>query len=76
MVVGRDGTDARTLERREIKGNGGQAKFSPDGTLETARAAIDGDAMPGDIVVVPLDGATSVVRCSRGSGARLVGSRS
>ena len=41
VVVGRDGTEARTIETPELNGNGGPAMISPDGTLAAARAEID-----------------------------------
>jgi Tol biopolymer transport system component len=66
VVVGSDGTDARTIETPELNGNGGPAMISPDGTLAAARAEIDGSATPGDILIVPLDGATSIVRVPAG----------
>jgi Tol biopolymer transport system component len=62
VVVGRDGTDARTIETPQLNGNGGPAMISPDGTRAAARAEIDGNATPGDVLIVPLDGATSIVR--------------
>jgi Tol biopolymer transport system component len=62
VVVGRDGSDPRTIETPNLNGNGGPAVISPDGTRAAARAEIDGDATPGDILIVPLQGGGSTVR--------------
>jgi Tol biopolymer transport system component len=66
VVVDRDGAEARTIETPELNGNGGPAMVSPDGTLAAARAERDGEAVPGDVLIVSLEGDAPVVRVPAG----------
>jgi Tol biopolymer transport system component len=62
VVVGADGSDPRTIDTPDLNGNGGPAMISPDGTLAAARAEIDDDATPGDVLIVSLDGNAPPIR--------------
>jgi Tol biopolymer transport system component len=66
VVASSDGSEARTIETPELNGNGGPAMVSPDGTLAAARAERDGEAVPGDVLIVPLEGDAPVVRVPAG----------
>jgi Tol biopolymer transport system component len=66
VVVGADGSDPRTIETPELNGNGGPAMVSPDGRFAAARAERDGEAVPGDVLIVPLEGDGPVVRVPAG----------
>jgi hypothetical protein len=60
--VGVGGSDPRTIETVDLNGNGGPAFVSPDGTIVAARAELDDNAAPGDIVFIDLEGGASPVR--------------
>jgi Tol biopolymer transport system component len=66
VVAPRDGGEPRTIETPELNGNGGPAMVSPDGTLAAARAERDGEAVPGDVLIVPLEGDGPVARVPAG----------
>jgi hypothetical protein len=66
VVAPRDGGEPRTIETPDLNGNGGPAMVSPDGTLAAARAERDGEAVPGDVLIVPLAGDGPVVRVPAG----------
>lgn len=60
-IVGADGSAPRILDTLPVSGNGGPASFSPDGALVAARAE-NGTAMPGAILIIPIDGSSLPVR--------------
>ena len=66
VVAGRDGSEPRTIETPNLNGNGGPAMVSPDGTLAAGRAERDGEAVPGDVLIIALDGKAPPIRVPAG----------
>jgi len=61
VTAGPDGSDPTVIQTPELNGNGGPAMISPDGTLAAARTLLEGDAIPGHVLIVALDGSAAPI---------------